>query len=233
MPTDAERAALAAQWVERGATAVKLHLGHGVAADLATYDTVAAAAPGLRIAVDAHWAYRRGEAVGLGRALDERDALFLEAPLAPEDVAGHTELQSFLATSVAVGETLRTRYEFGQWLDARAASLAQPDIGRTGITEGMAIAELAAARHLPVAPHHSVGLGLSLAAGLHVAAAAENLALFEYQPNTLRTATHILQHPLDLSPHAIPLPDGPGLGVLVDEEFVRAHAVGTNTVKEN
>ncbi|GLY73966.1 enolase [Actinoallomurus iriomotensis] len=232
VPTDAERARLAADWAGHGVTAIKLHLGHGVEADLATYDTVAAAAPGVRVAVDAHWAYDRRDAIRLGRALDERGALFLEAPLPPEDVAGHAELQGLLATPVAVGETLRNRYEFDQWLGARALSVAQPDVGRTGITEAMAIAELAAARHLPVAPHHSVGLAVSLAAGLHVAAAVENLLLFEYQPSTLRAATRILREPLDLPPDAVPLPTGPGLGVDVDAEFVRREAVSTTSVKE-
>ncbi|HEX6445287.1 MAG TPA: mandelate racemase/muconate lactonizing enzyme family protein [Streptosporangiales bacterium] len=232
LPTDPERAELAADWSRRGATAVKLHLGHGVAADLATYDAVAAAAPDLAIAVDAHWAYGRGDAVRLGRALDERGALFLEAPLPPEDVTGHAELQQALATPVAVGEALRNRYEFTQWLDARAMSIAQPDVGRTGITEATIVAELAAARHVPVAPHHSVGLGVSLAAGVHVAAAVADLVLFEFQPATARAAVRILRSGLDLGgAAAIPLPTGPGLGVEVDEEFVAAQAVSGTTVK--
>lgn len=232
LPTDEERAKLAGEWAQRGVTAVKLHLGHGVDADLATYDAVAAAAPQVRIAVDAHWAYRRDDAVRLGLALDERGALFLEAPLAPEDVTGHAELQRRLATSVAVGETLRSRYEFEHWLSERALAVAQPDVGRTGITEAMVVAELAAARHVPVAPHHSVGLGVSLAAGLHVAAAAEDLLLFEYQPATLRAAMRILRDPLELPPDAVPLPTAPGLGVDVDADLVRSLALST-TVKES
>lgn len=232
LPTDAERAGLAADWARRGATTVKLHLGHGVDDDLATYDAVAAAAPELAIAVDAHWAYGRRDAVRLGRALDERGALFVEAPLPPEDVAGHAELQGMIATPVAVGEALRNRYEFAQWLDARAMSLAQPDVGRTGITEAMVVAELAGARHVPVAPHHSVGLGVALAAGLHVASAVAELTLFEFQPSTARAAVHILRSGLDLSgAGSLPLPSGPGLGVEVDEDFVAAHAVSGTTVK--
>lgn len=231
VPTDPERAELARSWVERGARAVKLHLGHGVAADLATYDAVAAAAPSLRIAVDAHWAYDRADAIRLGRGLDERGALFYEAPLAPEDLAGHAELQTLLATPVAVGETLRNRYEFAAWLDSRALAVAQPDVGRTGITEAMEIASLASARHVPAALHHSVGLGVSVAAGLHVAAAVDNLLLFEYQPATLDVASRILRSPLEFSPASMPVPAGPGLGVEVDEDLVRRHAERTTKVK--
>ena len=176
----------------------------------------AVAASGLRVAVDAHWVYDVPSAVRLARGLAERGALFLEAPLAPEDVEGHRELVRRAELPIAVGETLRNRYEFAHWLSRRALGLAQPDVGRTGITELMSIAELAAAHHVPVAPHHSTGLGVALAAGLHVSAALGNLSLFEYQPTTCEVAGAILTAPLPGGPDGFPLPSGPGLGVEVD-----------------
>ena len=136
----------------KGVRAIKLHLGYGVDEDLATFDAVAAAHPELKVAVDAHWAYDLADALRLGRGLDERGAWFLEAPLAPEDIAAHRELAAALTTPIAVGEALRNRYEFREWIAARAVDLCQPDVGRTGITEAMAIAALAAAHHVPVAP---------------------------------------------------------------------------------
>ncbi|MFF4624657.1 mandelate racemase/muconate lactonizing enzyme family protein [Nonomuraea jabiensis] len=213
-PTDAERAELAGEWAAKGATMVKLHLGHGVEEDLATYDAVAAS--GLRVAVDAHWVYDVPQAVRLARGLAERGALFLEAPLAPEDVEGHRELVRRADLPIAVGETLRNRYEFAHWLGRRAVGLAQPDVGRTGITELMSIAELAAAHHVRVAPHHSTGLGVALAAGVHVSAALGNLAFFEYQPTTCEVAGSILTAPLPGDATGFPVPSGPGLGVDVD-----------------
>lgn len=227
--TDDERAALAADWVARGATAVKLHLGHGVEADLATVDAIRAAAPSLRIAVDAHWVYSVTDAGRLAAGLAERGAWFLEAPLAPEDLAGHAELARTSPVPIAVGEALRNRYEFGQWLDARALRIAQPDVGRTGITEAMVVAELAAARHLPVAPHHSTGLAVALAAGLHVSAAVESLEVFEYQPRSTDVGQRILRHPIASGPGGFPLPAGPGLGIDVDEETIRTLAEESRT----
>jgi D-galactarolactone cycloisomerase len=227
--TDAERAELAREWVARGATGVKLHLGNGVEADLATVDAVRSSAPALRVAVDAHWVYSVTDAARLAAGLAERGGWFLEAPLAPEDVAGHTELVRRAGLPVAVGEALRNRYEFGQWLDARALSIAQPDVGRTGITEAMVIAELAAARHLPVAPHHSTGLAVALAAGLHVSAAVENLEVFEYQPKSTDVGRRILREPVAFRPDGFPLPAGPGLGIDVDEEAVRKLAEESRT----
>ncbi|MFR9725553.1 mandelate racemase/muconate lactonizing enzyme family protein [Streptomyces sp. MS19] len=219
--TDGERAELAADWAARGAGAVKLHLGHGVDADLATVDAVRAAAPDLRIAVDAHWAYGPAEARRLAAGLADRGGWFLEAPLAPEDEDGHRRLVARAAVPVAVGETLRNRYEFARWLHGPALEIAQPDVARTGITEAMAIAELCAAAHVPVAPHHSVGLGVALAAGLHLAAAVEDLAVFEYQPTSTEVGQRVLSTPLTVHPDHFPLPAGPGLGIDIDERVVR------------
>jgi D-galactarolactone cycloisomerase len=230
-PTDPERAELAARWATDGARAIKLHLGLGVDADVATFDAVQAAAPEARIAVDAHWAYSKPDALRLGQALDARNALFFEAPLAPEDVRGHAELAGRLITPVAAGEALRNRYEFLAWLEAGALGVAQPDIARTGITEAMVVAELAAAHHTPVAPHHSVGLGVSLVAGMHVAAAVEQLLYLEYQPAPFPLAQRILRTPLDVQPARMRPPAGPGLGVEVDEDFVTQQAVQQQTTK--
>jgi galactonate dehydratase len=223
-PTDPERVELAAQWAAQGVRSIKLHLGRSVAEDLATYDAVVSAHPDLRVAVDAHWSYDLADALRLGRALDERGAWFFEAPLVPEDVDAHRELAAALATPVAVGEAMRNRYEFRGWLQARAVDLCQPDVGRTGITEAMAIAEVASAHHIPVAPHHSVGLGISVAAGLHVSAAIEAMPAFEFQPTTMTVANHILTTPLAGGPVAFALPDTPGLGVEVDLAAVQAAA---------
>jgi D-galactarolactone cycloisomerase len=219
-PTDPERAELAAGWARQGFGAVKLALGHGVEQDLATFDAVAGAAPGLAIGIDAHWAYTRPEAERLGLELDRRDAWFLEAPLAPEDVRGHRDLARRIVTPVAVGEALRNRFEFSDWLGRGALDLCQPDVARTGITEALEIASLAAAVHVRVAPHHSVGLGIALAAGLQYAAAIENLEVFEYQPTTLPHANRILADPIGLDGSSFRLPAGPGLGIAVDEQAV-------------
>jgi D-galactarolactone cycloisomerase len=103
---------------------------------------------------------------------------------------------------------------------ARAVGLLQPDIGRTGITEGLAIAQYAETHHLGIAPHHSAGLGLALAAGLHVAAACANLVAFEWHPTLFDNVNRILTVPIEPTPTAIALPAGPGLGVSVDADAV-------------
>ncbi len=221
MATNEARAELAAEWTARGARRFKLHLGWGVNEDLAVFDAVHAAAPDAQIAVDAHWAYSMSDATALSRGLEQRGAWFLEAPLAPEDIAGHADLNARTQLPIAVGEVLRNRYEFEAWLASRALEIAQPDVGRTGITEAMAIAEVCSVHHVPLALHHSTGLGISLAAGLHVSAATVELLAFEYQPTSvevgeLRLGTNV-SHEADF----FTLPPGPGLGLDINVNTVR------------
>lgn len=223
-PDDSQRAELAVEWQQQGATAVKLHLGHGVDSDLETVDAIRQAAPGLRVAVDAHWAYSLSDALRLSGELADRRAWFLEAPLAPEDEEGHTELRARSRIPIAVGETLRNRYQFSRWLRNRTLDIVQPDVGRTGITEAMVISELSAAQHVPVAPHHSVGLGIVLAAGLHVSAAIQDFLVFEYQPTSTKVGEAILHRALDTMSNGFNLPSGPGLGIDVDETKIRSLA---------
>lgn len=221
-PDDHVRAELMSGWVEKGVRRVKLALGFGVSADLATFDAVASVHEDLKVAIDAHWVYDLADAQRLGRGLDDRASTwFLEAPLVPEDVGGHSVLADRLATPVAIGEALRNRYEFADWMTRRALDIAQPDVARTGITEALVIAATASSLHVPVAPHHSVGLGVALAAGLQYSAAIDNLLAFEFQPDTLPLANAILHTPIAGGPGTMQVPAGPGLGVDIDVEIVR------------
>lgn len=222
---DAARVSQVAKWVSRGVRRVKIGLGYGVRADLATVAALRAVHPDLRVAVDVHGVYDLADAIRLGRGLDELDAWFLEMPIAFEDVAGHADLAARLDLPVALGENLRHRWEFQPFVQARAVGLVQPDVGRTGITEGLAIAQYAATHHLGIAPHHSAGLGLALAAGVQVAAVCENLVGLEWHPNLFEPVDAILTEPFPLSATAVPLPQGPGLGVQVDEDAVRRFAI--------
>lgn len=227
-PTDKERADLAVGWQQQGWGHVKLHLGYGLDEDLDTVRAVRSAAPELRIAVDAHWGYSLPTARMFARVFAELGGWFLEAPLSPEDVDGHRDLAMATEVPIALGESLRHRFEQRPFLERRGVNLWQPDIGRTGITEGWATILVAEAHHIPSAPHHSTGLGIAMAAGLHVAAAAPELVAFEFQPTTFEVANQILTAPLVADRGVMPLPSGPGLGISVDEDAVRRATITTH-----
>lgn len=221
------RCALAARWQEQGFNAVKLALGYGVKEDIANVRAIRETlGDEAQIFLDAHWNYSVTEAAELANALHPLGLGFLEAPLLPEDIAGHRELRARSPVPIALGETERTRYQFKPVIEQRAADILQPDVGRTGISELMHIASLAETWNLQVAPHLSVGLGPCIAASIHVAAAIPNLFMLEYQPPVFAIANQLLNTPLVCEQGHYHLPEGSGLGIDINEDRVRESVMG-------
>lgn len=217
-PNDAERVELALNWREKGFTAFKLAAGYGIEADTASIaalrDALGSESPLL---LDAHWVYSLDEAVTLGEKLHELGAALFEAPINPEDIDAHARLAQAVAIPIAIGETERTRYQFKPWLLQRGADVLQPDVGRAGITETIKIANMAESFNISVAPHLSVGLGPCIAASIHTAASIPNLWMLEYQPPVFELANTLLKEPLICKAGRYHLPEGPGLGIEIDE----------------
>lgn len=176
--------------------------------------------PGIRIAVDALWHLDPARAAEQARELDNRDALWLECPLMPEDPEAHAKLARSIKTPLALGESYRTRYELAPFFHSRAMGYVQPDLGRSGITESLRIAQMAASHGIAVVPHVSIALGPQIAAAIHFAAATSNCDLCEYNPRVLEVANAYLADPIRVVDAAYVLPAGPGLGVNVDIEQI-------------
>jgi L-alanine-DL-glutamate epimerase-like enolase superfamily enzyme len=223
-PTDKARAELAAKHFADGYAAVKLYMGHGVHADVAQAEAVRQrVGRHARLMADLFWVYSLEAALRLGRELQMLGVEWIEAPLPPEDVAGHAALARELDMNVAVGEPLRTRYQFKEWLRRDALDIAQPDIARCGITEGRRIVDLAAAHHRPVALHLGVCLGVGMVATWHMAGAAPGFYIQEHQPPMLDLSNRFLTTPLRMERDGLVLPMVPGHGADVDLDALRAY----------
>ena len=216
---DDARIAQAAEYQARGFNAFKLFMDGEPEALLRLHD-------GLRerlgdktkIMLDVLWRMEQAEAVRFGRELDARKVSWFEAPLKPEDVNGHARLAASIDTPLAIGECWRTRWEMKPFFDAGAVEVFQPDIGRSGISEGMKLCALAELHNIPVAFHVSIGLGVQIAAALHVAASIPNLMFVECNPKVWQVAETLLKASLPVGAGVVGIPDGAGLGVEIDEE---------------
>jgi galactonate dehydratase len=220
------RVADAARWHAQGARAFKVFLGGSEAECLETLEALRAVLGSeVRLAVDALWRLDEHRALRFARALAPLDVLWLEAPLPPEDVSGHARLARRSPVPLGLGESYRTRFEILPFLKRGAIGVLQPDLGRSGITEGRKLAVLADTYHVPVAPHLSIGLGPQIAAAVHMAAATSNLLLLECNPRVFELSTTLAHSTLDWSVGDVPVPREPGLGIQIDEEAVRRVAI--------
>jgi D-galactarolactone cycloisomerase len=202
------------QWVDEGFTRVKVFHDSTLEQLLENCGVVQELLPtGGRVAVDALWRLTPKSALELAPELESRSVLWLEAPLAPESAREHGDLATAIRTPLAIGESYRTLFELAPFMDAHAMRIVQPDLGRTGITEGLRIARAAEALGLEVIPHISIALGPQIAAAIHFAASIPNCPLLEYNPNVLSVANTRLSDPISLDGAAYKVPNGPGLGV--------------------
>jgi galactonate dehydratase len=202
------------QWVDAGFNHVKVFHESTIERLLENCDVVQAMLPGAgSIAIDALWRLTPQSALDLAPEIAARSAMWLEAPLAPESAREHGALAAAIRTPLAIGESYRTLFELTPFFDARAMRIVQPDLGRTGITEGLRIARAAEGLGIQVIPHISIALGPQIAAAIHFGAAIPNCPMLEFNPNVLSVANSKLSDPLVLRDAAYRVPDGPGLGV--------------------
>jgi L-alanine-DL-glutamate epimerase-like enolase superfamily enzyme len=221
-PTLDKRVEVARQAIASGYAGVKIFTGEALESAVEEVEAVTAVLPaGAFFGVDLICGYAPGPALHLGRLLDQKKAAWLEAPLAPQDVAGHAHLAASLATPIAVGEVLRSTAEFRPWFEQRAIGIAQPDVTRSGITETRRITELASAFEIPSALHVGVCTGIGMAATWQVAASLPDFVIQEHQPRMMPAANRVLRQPLVEKGGQLQTPDKPGLGIEIDEGAVR------------
>ena len=220
-PTLEEQCHAARTFVDQGFSAIKIFLGHGLPKDITSICAIReAVGPDVHLYCDLLWRYRLDEAICLGRILDREGYGWLESPIAPEDIAGHRALAQTLDVPIAVGEPLRTIYEFLPWFEQRALGIAQPDIVRTGFTAAKKIAAMAEAQRIPVAPHIGVCTGVGMAATWQFAASLPNFLIQEYQLDLMDGVNQILKTPLEAQDGTLIVPRLSGLGVEVNETVV-------------
>ena len=192
--------------------------------------------PDVKLMVDANQAYNATSAIRIGRRLEEYDLVWFEEPVNAQDIEGYLQVKSALPMAIAGGENLRTRYEFSQFLARRAYDIAQPDVVNVGgITEMRNVAMTANTHGIQVNPH-VWGSPVMIAASLHVAATLppcppsgtpepfvqEPVMEFDRTPSEIREG--LVENPFDLVDGYLAVPDGPGLGIEIDEDAVRGLA---------
>ena len=188
----------------------------------------AAQALGMDVGLDFHGRVHRPLAKQLAKALEPLGLLFIEEPLLSENPEGLAQIAGLVSTPIALGERLYGRWEFKPFFEAGAVDIIQPDLSHAGgILEVRKIAAMAEAYDVALAPHCPLG-PLALAACLQIAACTPNHAIQEISLGIhYNTGGHDLLNfcinkealtPVD---GYLPVPEGPGLGVDIDEAAVR------------
>jgi D-galactarolactone cycloisomerase len=218
-----------------GYEAVKLKTGFGLRSDVERV-RVARETFGTQsqIMIDMNGNYTADVAIQVLKAVEALDLHWVEEPVPAEDLDGLRSVRT-AGVPVAGGEACYARVGFRELISRRLLDVVQPDVSSCGgFGEARGIVEMASTWNVRVSPH-VWGTGIGLAASLQLAAVVprfpdvrvESVPLWveaDRSDNDLRE--QILERPLVPEKGKFVIPDGPGLGVAVDEDALVRFAAG-------
>ena len=219
---------------DAGFGAMKMKVGLSVDEDTVHVEAVRkAVGPDVTLMVDANHAYGRREALSLARAIESFDIRWFEEPLSPDDLDGFRWLRGQTSIPLATGECECLRAGFRRLLESGGVDVVQPDLCHAGgITETRRIVDMAETFGVEYAPH-CWGSAVGLAAAVHLLATRDPIPgrLRDPEPlleldRTRNVFREELAHPrLMAEGGRVRVPEGPGLGIEIDEALVERYSV--------
>jgi galactonate dehydratase len=237
----AEVGEAAKQAVARGFTALKMNgteelqyvdsyekIDQAVARIAAVREAVG---PSVGIGIDFHGRVHKPMAKILAKELEAFRPMFIEEPVLTENNEALVEIARSTNIPIATGERMFSRWDFKKILESGYVDIIQPDLSHAGgITECKKIASMAEAYDVALAPHCPLG-PIALAACLQVDATAHNAFIQEQSLgihyNKSNDLLDYLTNPnvFQYENGFVNIPDGPGLGIEINEEQVRRLAI--------
>jgi D-galactarolactone cycloisomerase len=223
-------AAEAAAVQEAGFAALKLRIGRGdPGEELATIRAVQTAVRGLDWMADVNEAWTPATTLQRADELADLGLRWLEEPTPTSDLRAYVLLRRTLAMPIAGGEGSQSPGQATGALLAGAFDIIQPDVSICGgLAPLLTIAATAEAQGVACIPHACNG-AINLAATLQALAvlprqstAIEAGPMLEHDVGENPLRSDLLVSPLVIRDGWLGIPDGPGLGVEVDESVVEA-----------
>lgn len=184
----------------------------------------------LDFGIDFHGRVHKPMAKVLIKELEPFRPLFIEEPILPEQNDSLKVLSQLSSTPIAVGERMFSRWDFKTVLAEGYVDIIQPDLSHAGgITEVKKIASMAEAYDVGLAPHCPLG-PIALAACLQVDATSYNAFIQEQSLGIhYNEKNDVLDYVVEGKSFTydqgfLHIPKLPGLGIEVNEEYVREMA---------
>jgi len=180
----------------------------------------------LDLAFDFHGRVHVPMAKILLKELEPLRPIFVEDAVVSAQVDAMADLAKSTSIPLTIGERLHSRYDFKQVFEKRAACVINPDVAHVGgISEMVRIGNMAEAYDVALAPHCPLG-PIALAASLQIDAICNNAFIQEQSIGIhYNQGADILDYVTDdggfeLKDGYLSIPQGPGLGIEVNEEFI-------------
>ena len=178
--------------------------------------------PDVELCFDFHGKFTPALAIEICQELKGMRPMFVEEPVPQENVDALKLVSDHVTFPIATGERLLTRWGFREVLEKHAAALLQPDGSHAGgISELKKIANMAEVYYVHMMPHCAIG-PVALMSCLQVDAAVPNFLIQEQIDQGLGEG--MLVEPIVVKNGFVDLPTKPGLGIEIDEDFLKEQA---------
>ena len=207
----------AAGYVAQGYNRLKIKIKPG--RDVEDTSAMRIAFPEIRLQVDANSAYSLETAEAL-KPLDDLNLLLIEQPLFEDDIWDHRKLQAQLKTPVCLDESVLSPRHARYAIEMEACRIINIKPGRVGgLSQGLKIHNMCRAHEMPVWCGGMLETGVGRASNLAIASLSgftlpgDISASDRYYRRDITNERFILN-----GDSTIDVPDGPGLGVTIDQE---------------
>lgn len=237
---DADAAAHeAAEVIAEGITTIKVKIGVEAERDIKVVAAVRQAIGNAgKIRVDANQGYRTWrEAVRVIAAMEEYDLVYVEQPV--EGLRAMAEVSARINVPVMADESAWTAEDVLEIVRLNAAQMLSVYYTKPGgLAHAKRLLAVAGAASLPCDINGSAEMGIGVAADLHLAVSSPEIVLPGTIPVTstaervvTKVAGHkylddLIKRPFRFENGLLYVPDGPGLGIEVDEAKIAKYRIG-------
>lgn len=180
----------------------------------------------LCIGIDLHHRFSPAEIASFCNSLPIGTLDFLEEPVRSESPEAYAMLRGMTNIPFAIGEEFSSKWQAAPFLEQSLTQYMRLDICNIGgFTEAMKVAGWSERHYVDLMPHNPLG-PICTAASVHLSAAVPNFSWLETRQSPVESLGF---HDPTLFPRQVELegalyrvPDGPGLGIEVDEAALRA-----------
>lgn len=204
---------------------LKTRPGHDVTLIAAVRD----AFPDIRLSIDANACYSLADTPMLQK-LDDFDLEYIEQPLAWDDIQDHATLQKRIRTPICLDECINSVQACRQALQADAARVVNIKVARSGgYHAALRMHDLCAAFDVPVWCGGMLESGVGRAHNIHLSTLPNFRKPGDTSSASRYFARDIVVEKLETADGRMPVPQGAGIGVHLDHDFLSEVTTSTET----
>lgn len=226
-----ETADIARRWIDEGYRAIKFGwepMGQSESVDIDLVRGAREGAGDATLLIDAGCVWDARTALRRAHAFADYNIEWLEEPLRESDVDGYVWLRDRSPVPIAAGEGECGRESFRPLIDRHALDVYQVDLARNGFTDAAFIrsrVEEIGARLC----NHCYTTPITVAASLHWLSTCRDAFVFEDCVEDSPLRRELTHETVQAKDGWIDVPDGPGLGITLNEDVVARYLVAAST----